>query len=92
MMPTNYRECCKQNKMSAILQERSFINYIKKENILTLDFKDIARETRRDPIISKVCDTIKQGTIKNLNDDDLNKGVELSVDYDCSFFMNLIWV
>ncbi|XP_037928777.1 uncharacterized protein K02A2.6-like [Teleopsis dalmanni] len=68
----------------------SFINYIQSENILSIDFKDIARETRRDPILSKVCDAVRKGTVKTLKDEKFtaftSKDTELTVDQEC-----LLW-
>ncbi|XP_037930885.1 uncharacterized protein K02A2.6-like [Teleopsis dalmanni] len=68
----------------------SFINYIQSENILSIDFKDIARETRRDPILSKVCDAVRKGIVKTLKDEKFtaftSKDTELTVDQDC-----LLW-
>lgn len=46
--------------------DSTFVNYIQKDNILSLDFKDIARETMRDPVLSKVCEFVQKGKIKEL--------------------------
>lgn len=68
-------------------EENSYINYIDKDDSFRINFKSIANETRRDPILSKVCDAIQKGTIKNLNDIQFksfkNKELELTVELGC---------
>ena len=70
--------------------EKSFIYHIKTNNSLSINFKDIARETRRDPVLSKVCDAVKLATLKTIKGDKfdtyVNKINELTVDQDC-----LLW-
>ncbi|XP_037961091.1 uncharacterized protein K02A2.6-like [Teleopsis dalmanni] len=71
-------------------EDSTFVNFIENDNILSLDFKGIAKETRRDPILSKICKAVKMGTLKNLKGNEfsifVNKDVELTVEYDC-----LLW-
>lgn len=73
-----------------VIEDNTFVNFIQNDNVLNIDFKDIERETRRDPILSKVCEFVKLGLIENLKGDDFvaytSKGNELSVDHDC-----LLW-
>ena len=38
----------------------TFENYIQKENVLKPYFKDIYRETRFNPILSKICEFLKR--------------------------------
>ncbi|XP_037822569.1 uncharacterized protein K02A2.6-like [Lucilia sericata] len=68
------------------INDSTFINYIQKDNMLSLDFKDIARENRRDPILSKVCEFVRMGKIRELTGDEfksfINKDIELTVDHD----------
>lgn len=44
----------------------TFVNFVKQNNILSLDFKDVAREIRRYPTLAKVCESVKQGNIRDL--------------------------
>ena len=66
------------------------VNFVEKENFLNIDFKDIACETRRDPIISKVCHAVMHNSLQDLKDDKYipycNITNELTVDHDC-----LLW-
>lgn len=68
-------------------EENSYINLIESENDLNLSFKDIARETKRDIILSKVSESISRGTLSNMKGDDFapyrEKQGQLSVEYDC---------
>lgn len=72
------------------IDDNSYVNLVEKENILNLDFTDIARETRRDPVLSKVCEFVKMGKIKDLQGEVFAaytaKDIELTVDRDC-----LLW-
>lgn len=67
--------------------EKTYINLIETQNCLLLNFKDIARETRRDSILSKVSQAVVCGALKELNEEAFkpykNKDTELSVEYDC---------
>ncbi|XP_037822131.1 uncharacterized protein K02A2.6-like [Lucilia sericata] len=67
--------------------ECNYINLIEKENVFDFNFKKIAKETRRDPILSKVASAINMGTVHQLKGDEFkpyrDKGDELSVEYDC---------
>lgn len=67
-------------------EESNYINFVESENHLHLSFKDIARETRRDPILSKLSEAIQNGTIRNLKGEEFsqfrNRSDELSVEYD----------
>lgn len=68
-------------------KSNSYINFVESENCLHLNFKDIARETRRDPILSKLSDAIQKGMVSKLSCDKYNsfrnKELELTVEYDC---------
>lgn len=65
----------------------SYVNSIENENPLNISFKNIAIETRRDPILSKLIDSINNGTVGMLNKDEYapfrNKADELSVESGC---------
>lgn len=65
----------------------NYVNYVESQNELQLSFKDIARETRRDPILSKLSDAIHNGTVKQLTGKEFepykSKAIELSVEYEC---------
>ncbi|XP_055910799.1 uncharacterized protein K02A2.6-like [Eupeodes corollae] len=67
--------------------EINYVNYIESENYLNLSFKDIARETRRDPVLSKLSEAIQNGSVRNLKGNEFtpyrNKSDEFSVEYDC---------
>lgn len=68
-------------------KENSFINFIEAENCLNFDYKMIAKETRRDAVLSKLCAAILDGTVKALKADEfrpfLSKSLELTVEYGC---------
>lgn len=67
--------------------ESSYVNYIESDNNLNLNFKDIARETRRDPVLAKLSDAIQLGTVNDLQGPEFqsfrSKSLELTVEYDC---------
>lgn len=67
--------------------ENSYINFIQKDNFLHLNFKHVAIETRRDPILSKLLVSIQNGTVKNLTGSEYDafrkRSLELTVEYDC---------
>lgn len=67
--------------------ESSYINFIESQRDFPVDFKDICRETRRDPILSKVAASILDGTLVNLKDPIFStfreKYIELTVEYGC---------
>lgn len=67
--------------------EISYVNLIESESEMFLNFKSVARETMRDPILSKVCVSVLRGTLNSLEHDDFihyrKKEVELSVEYNC---------
>lgn len=52
-----------------------------------MSFKNVAIETRRDPILSKLVIAIQNSTVKDLKGSEYepfrNKSNELTVDYDC---------
>ncbi|XP_037826351.1 uncharacterized protein K02A2.6-like [Lucilia sericata] len=68
-------------------EDFGFINYISGDNKLNLNFKIMARETRRDPTLSKVKEAIQFGKIMSLIGEEfvpfINRKDELSVEYDC---------
>lgn len=68
-------------------QEVNYINFIESKENISIDFKKVARETRRDPILSKLCEAVLQGTVHKLRQEDFSpyrtKDIELSVEYDC---------
>ena len=76
----------KENNIS----ESSYVNLIQNENILNIDFHHISRETRRDPIMSKICESVRQSVTEKLHGDEfapyISKSNELSVDHEC-----LLW-
>ena len=57
--------------------ESNYISLIELENKLTINFKTIAQETRRDLILSKICEFVSKGTPY------IYKCIKLSVEYDC---------
>lgn len=67
--------------------ESNYINYADFDNVLQLDFKKIAIETRRDKILSKLVDAIQNGTVSKLTDSIYesfrNKSNELTVESGC---------
>lgn len=67
--------------------ESNFINLIESENHLHISFKDVARETKRDPVLSKLTEAIQRGIVKNLKGVEYqafrDKDWELSVESDC---------
>ncbi|XP_055922719.1 uncharacterized protein K02A2.6-like, partial [Eupeodes corollae] len=76
-----------QEEVGKISNDFSYINLVETDNQLKLDFKNIAKETRRDPILSKLVDAINSGTIDALMGEEFgpfrNKKNELSVEYNC---------
>lgn len=67
--------------------ENSYINVIEQENSLNLSFKDIAIETRRDPVQSRVSVAILSGKISDMKEKEFlpfrNKASELTVEQGC---------
>lgn len=68
--------------------ENSYINFIEaNEAGFKIDFKDISRETRRDPILSRVVDCISNGTLNNIAGANFTpfreKYTQLTVEYGC---------
>ncbi|XP_055307990.1 uncharacterized protein K02A2.6-like [Sitodiplosis mosellana] len=57
------------------------------DNVLQLNFKNIAVETRRDPILSKLLEAINFGTVQRLTGTEFepfrHRHLELSVEADC---------
>lgn len=68
-------------------EEISYINLIETDNSINLSFKDIARETKRDKILSKVSEAISRGNLSNVKGDDFapyrEKHAQMSVEYGC---------
>lgn len=69
------------------IEESTYINYVGFVNVTQIDYKLIAQYTRRDPILSKVLDSINNGNIYSLESDDFKpykaKSSELSVESGC---------
>lgn len=67
--------------------ENSYVNFIEGSNYLNINFKHIAQETKRDPILSKLSHAILSGSLSNITDPNFkpfkNKANELTVDYGC---------
>ncbi|XP_055918303.1 uncharacterized protein K02A2.6-like [Eupeodes corollae] len=66
--------------------DASYIDLIEKDNALRINFKNIAIETRRDPILSKLLEAIESTTIDKLDsnfDVFKSKSLELTVQYGC---------
>nr|XP_041633413.1 uncharacterized protein K02A2.6-like [Drosophila kikkawai] len=67
--------------------EFNYVNFIQSNNSFNLSFKDIAKESRRDPVLAKVAEAIQNGTISKLKGNEfsayVNKSCELSIEYDC---------
>lgn len=67
--------------------ENSYINLIENESNVSMNFKDISRETRRDPILSKVAEFVLNGTLSNIRDTNFTpyreKYTQLTVEYGC---------
>lgn len=62
--------------------DANYINLIEKDNALRINFKTIADETRRDPILSKLSEAIQYGDIDKLDsnfDSFKSKALELTV-------------
>lgn len=74
-----------ESKMSK--DESSYINYIDLPNNVQLNYKNVAIHTRRDPILSKLLDSIQNGSVKDLNGDEFKsfrlKAFELIVESGC---------
>ncbi|XP_055307289.1 uncharacterized protein K02A2.6-like [Sitodiplosis mosellana] len=74
----------RQFETTTIHEEASYINYVGFVNITQIDYKTIALHTRRDPILSKIMDSVQNGTLNNLQGDDFkayrSKALELSVE------------
>lgn len=68
-------------------EDFGFVNYISSDNKLNLNFKSIARETRRDPVLAKVKEAIQAGKLGLLKGDEfvpfVSRKYEFSVEYDC---------
>lgn len=68
-------------------EEFSYVNLVESENHVNISFKDIARETRRDPILSRVAESVLDGTLCNLKDDKFTpyreKYTQLGVEHGC---------
>lgn len=62
-------------------------NFIESNKHVQLNFQNIATETRRDPILSKLADAIQDGTVQNLKEDHFkpfhSKSEKLSVESGC---------
>lgn len=70
--------------------DSTYINLVSRGNTLQLSFKDIAIESRRDKILSKVLESVQKGNIHLLKEPEFipykNKQNELSVESGC-----LLW-
>lgn len=68
-------------------EDAHYVNYIESENSLQLNFQNIANETRRDPILSKLFDAIQKGTVKELKEAHFkpyhSKSEEISIESGC---------
>lgn len=68
-------------------EDAHYVNYIESENPLQLNFQNIANETRRDPILSKLFDAIQKGTVKELKEAHFkpyhSKSDEISIESGC---------
>lgn len=87
---TNHADCFSRLPQSEIIDdsiqnESNYINYIDKA--FKIDYKVIAVETRKDPILSKLAGAILSGTIEKLDDSRFDtykqKSKELSVELGC---------
>ncbi|XP_017461370.1 PREDICTED: uncharacterized protein K02A2.6-like, partial [Rhagoletis zephyria] len=71
-------------------QDPSYISYVGFVNALQLDYKDVAKESRRDPVLSKVIDGVQNGTVSQLKSKEFEpfrlKALELTVESGC-----LLW-
>lgn len=67
--------------------DATYINFIDMNSYVQLNYQNIAIETRRDPILSKLLNAIQEGTVKNLKGDDFkpyfSRSEELSVESGC---------
>lgn len=76
-----------QNEPNENFDGATYINYVDFDNVLQLNFQNIAIETRRDPVLAKLSDAIQNGTVAQLVGDQfkpfLNKQSELSVESGC---------
>lgn len=59
-----------QHEESTENEGASYINYVDFINAVQLSYKNIAIHTRRDPILSKVYDSIQSGTVEKLIDNE----------------------
>lgn len=79
-----------QSTIGETEQDPSYINYIGFVNALQLDYKDVAKESRRDPVLSKVIDSVQNGTVSQLKSKEFEpfrlKAIELTVESGC-----LLW-
>lgn len=75
----------KENNESLV--ESNYINYVGFDNQLLLNFKNIAIETRKDPILSKLLESINLGVVHKLKEPHFeafkNKQKELTVEAGC---------
>lgn len=76
-----------QSVTEDIVDESSYINYVNFINVTSIDYKEIAKQTRRDKILSKVMDSINNATVQNLIGEQYTpyrmKANELSVESGC---------
>ena len=67
--------------------ENSYINFIEADKKFNINFKDIARERRRDLVLSRVAEYILNGTLSNVKDEKFTpfreKYMQLTVEHDC---------
>lgn len=76
-----------QSECNEAHADPTYINFIEFENHLQLNFRDIAIETRRDPILSKLLEAINKGLVKELKQNDFvpfhSRSDELTVESGC---------
>lgn len=66
--------------------ESNYINYVGFVNVTQIDYKCIAKHTRIDVVLSKLIDSIQNGTVQSLGDEFSayrSKSSELSVESGC---------
>lgn len=69
------------------ISSANYVNYIRSDDYMQLNYQSIAKATRNDPCLSKVLDAVQLDNINNLTGDDFkafrNKFHELSVESGC---------
>lgn len=89
---TNHADCFSRLPQLAVEEgseqvESSYINYVDSDRLMHFDYKIIARETKKDLILSKIIDAIQNSTVDKLSESVYlpfkNKANELSVELGC---------